>query len=73
VRDGLYDPSKIDPQLGCAALLIALTELDPDISFAGTKIAKSSASGDPGKPSLTNPSKGSIGAFVVNLIILRRK
>jgi lysozyme family protein len=74
VRDGLYDSSKVDPQLGCAALLMALTELDPDISFAGAKIAKGSANGDQAKPSLTNPSKGSIGAFVVNLIraILRR-
>ncbi|WP_244645707.1 hypothetical protein [Bradyrhizobium campsiandrae] len=68
VRDGVYDPSKVDPQLGCAALLMALTELDPNISFAGAKIAKSSASADPARPSLTNPSKGSIGAFVVNLI-----
>lgn len=75
VRDGLYDPGKVDPQLGCAALLMALTELDPDICFAGTKIAKNSASGDTAKPSLTNPSKGSIGAFVVNLIraVFRRK
>jgi lysozyme family protein len=68
VRDGLYDPGKVDPQLGCAALLIALMELDPAISFAGAKIAKSPAPSDPAKPSLTNPSKGSIGAFVVNLI-----
>ncbi|MET4801526.1 hypothetical protein [Bradyrhizobium sp. LB11.1] len=68
VRDGLYDSRKVDPQLGCAALLIALTELDPNIRFAGTKIAKSSPSGDPARPSLMNPSKGSIGAFLVNLI-----
>ncbi len=75
VRDGLYDPGRVDPQLGCAALLIALMELDPEISFAGAKIAKSPAIGDLAKPSLTNPSKGSIGAFVVNLIraILGRK
>jgi lysozyme family protein len=68
VRDGIYDSSKVDPQLGCAALLIALTELDPDISFAEGRIAKGPVSGDPARPSLTNPSKGSIGAFVVNLI-----
>jgi len=75
VRDGVYDPGKIDPQLGCAALLMALMELDPAISFAGTRIAQNSESGDPAEPSLTNPSKGSIGASVVNLIraILRRK
>jgi len=75
VRDGVYDPSKVDPQLGCAALLMALMELDPNISFAGTRIAKRPASDDPAKPSLTNPSKGSIGAFVADLIraIFRRK
>lgn len=68
VRDGVYDPGKVDPQLGCAALVIALMEIDPEISFAGTKIAKSPAAGDSVRPSLTNPSKGSIGAFVVNLV-----
>ena len=75
VRDGLYDPGKVDPQLGCAALLIALMKLDPEISFAGAKTAKSSPGTNSAKPSLTNPSEGSIGAFVVNLIraIFRRK
>jgi lysozyme family protein len=68
VRDGVYDPGKVDPQLGCAALIIALMELDPDISFAGAKIAKSAAGSDSAEPSLTNPSRGSIGAFVVNLV-----
>ncbi len=68
VRDGLYDPGRVDPQLGCAALLIALMELDPEISFAGAKIAKGPAIGDPAKPSLTSPSNGSIGAFVINLV-----
>ncbi|WP_246775232.1 hypothetical protein [Bradyrhizobium diazoefficiens] len=75
VRDGVYDPGKVDPQLGCAALIVALMELDPEISFAGAKIAKSPGAGDSKRPSLTNPSKGSIGAFVVNLVraILGRK
>ncbi|MBR0964772.1 hypothetical protein JQ554_13565 [Bradyrhizobium diazoefficiens] len=75
VRDGVYDPGKVDPQLGCAALLIALMELDPGISFAGASITRSPAAVDSAKPSLTNPSKGSIGAFVVNLVraIIGRK
>ncbi|MDA9435813.1 hypothetical protein [Bradyrhizobium sp. CCBAU 51627] len=75
VRDGIYDPGKVDPQLGCAALWMALAELDPDIRFAGTRIAARSTSGEPAKPSLTNPSKGSIGAFVATLIraIFKRK
>jgi lysozyme family protein len=75
VRDGVYDPNKVDPQLGCAALMIALMELDPGIGFAGAEIAQSPAAGNSAKPSLTNPSKGSIGAFVVNLVraIIGRK
>ncbi|WP_456624301.1 MULTISPECIES: hypothetical protein [unclassified Bradyrhizobium] len=68
VRDGVYDPGKVDPQLGCAVLLIVLMELDPDISFGGPRIAKNPAAGDSARPSLTNPSKGSIGAFVINLV-----
>lgn len=75
VRDGVYDPAKVDPQLGCAALLIALMELDPNISFASAKAGKNPALRDPSRPSLTSPSKGSIGAFVVDLVkaIFRRK
>lgn len=68
VRDGVYDPGKVDSQLGCAALIIALMELDPEIGFAGAKVAKNPAAGDSTRPSLTNPSKGSIGTFVVNLV-----
>ncbi|WP_461329493.1 hypothetical protein [Bradyrhizobium diazoefficiens] len=68
VRDGVYDPGKVDPQLGCAALMIALMELDPEINFAGAKIAKSPPVGESTRPSLTNPSKGSIGAFAINLV-----
>jgi len=68
VRDGVYDPGKVDPQLGCAALMIALMDIDPEISLAGAKAAKTPAGGDAAKPSLRNPSKGSIGAFVTNLV-----
>lgn len=68
IRDGIYDPGKIDPQLGCAALIIALMELDSEIGFAGAKIARNPAAGHSVRPSLTNPSKGSIGAFVVHLV-----
>jgi lysozyme family protein len=68
VRDGVYDPAKVDPQLGCAAVMMALMELDPGISFAGAKIAKSPTDSGSAKPTLTNPSRGSIGAFVVNLV-----
>ncbi len=38
VRDGVYDPSVVDLQLGCAGLLIAMMALDPTITFTGAKI-----------------------------------
>ena len=38
VRDGVYDPSRVDSQMGCAALLMALMALDPTITFTGAKI-----------------------------------
>lgn len=75
VRDGVYDPGKVDAQLGCAALLIALMEIDPEISFTGAKGASGPAAAGSAGPSLANPAKGSIGALVVNLFktIFRRK
>lgn len=75
IRDGIYDPGKVDPQLGCAALMIALMELDSGIGFEGANNPKRPSVGDSARPSLTNPSKGSIGAFVINFVraILGRK
>lgn len=75
VRDGVYDPGKIDPQLGCAALLIALMELESEIGFARPDGTDRPKHGDSSRPSLTNPSTGSIGAFAVNLFraIIGRK
>lgn len=37
VRDGIYDPEKVDEQLGCAGLLMAMMKLDASIGF-GAKI-----------------------------------
>jgi lysozyme family protein len=72
VRDGVYDPNAVDSQLGCAGLLIAMMALDPNIRFdkappPATSPAPSPPS-IPVKPSLANPSKGSIGAFVASLV-----
>src|SRR5882672_4304045 len=33
VRDGVYDPSEVDQQLGCAGLLMAMMQIDPSIKF----------------------------------------
>jgi lysozyme family protein len=83
VRDGVYDPNVVDSQLGCAGLLMAMMSIDPSISFDGAKSpieAKPSSPSMPPdpkslRPSITNPSKGSIGAFVASIIaaIFRRK
>lgn len=38
IADGEFSPTKVDPQMGCAALLMALMALDPTITFTGVKI-----------------------------------
>lgn len=37
IRDGVFDPERVDIQLGCAGLLMAMMKIDPSISF-GAKI-----------------------------------
>jgi lysozyme family protein len=49
VADGVFDPNKIDPQLGVAVVLKELIGLDPSISFDG---AASALSGSP-EPDVT--------------------
>lgn len=33
VADGVFDPSAVDQQLGCAGLILAMRKLDPSVSF----------------------------------------
>lgn len=81
IRDGVYDPHAIDSQPGCAGLLMAMMALDPTIAFAGATLrpippdAARHPSQGPSQPSITNPSKGSLGAFIKTLVraIFRRK
>jgi lysozyme family protein len=77
IRDGVYDPHAIDAQPGCAGLLLAIMALDGSVSFDGEAspavVAALPPSGPPNtsrspRPSISNPSKGSIGAFVVSLL-----
>jgi lysozyme family protein len=35
VADGVFDPDKVDAQLGCAGLIMVMMELDPSIKFDG--------------------------------------
>jgi lysozyme family protein len=80
VRDGVYDPDAVDSQLGCAGLLMAMMALDRTITFAAANMTTAKPASvpqpaAPSKPSLSNPSKGSIGAFIASLLsaIFKRK
>lgn len=80
VRDGVYDPNVIDSQPGCAGLLLAMMALDPTITFTGATITPNItitpiSTGKPAAPSVTNPAKGSIGAFIASIFasVFRRK
>lgn len=74
VVDGRYDSQALDQQMGCAALLKAMMSIDPTISFTGSVLTPV-APVEPTKPSVTNPSKGSIGAFIASIFnaIFRKK
>jgi lysozyme family protein len=71
VRDGVFAPSVIDSQPGCAGLLMAMTAIDPSITFAGTVQAPNHSSAPeplPKTPSLKSPARGSVGAFFASTL-----
>jgi lysozyme family protein len=78
IRDHVFDASAVDVQFGCAGLLIAMAALDRTISFDG-KIPPVVPAELPDvhlsepKPSITNPAKGSIGAFIASIISLFKR
>lgn len=43
VADGRYDPSHVDTQPGCAAMILAMMQIDPTITFGGTVLTPSTA------------------------------
>ncbi|MEY9754072.1 hypothetical protein [Bradyrhizobium yuanmingense] len=67
VRDGLYDSSHVDQQLGCVAMLKSMMAIDPTITFAGAESTSSTPQELHRAPSIANPSKGSIGAFIARI------
>jgi lysozyme family protein len=78
VRDGVYDAGVVDRQPGCAGLLMAMMEIDPTITFMGARIAPPVSrvpTKKPAPPSIANPAKGSLGAFVASIFktIFRRE
>lgn len=81
IRDhGPIEPV-VDKQLGIAGLILAVMALDPTITFTGATIKPNitvttiSTKPAPAKPSVTNPSPGSLGAFIANIFasLFRRK
>jgi lysozyme family protein len=79
VRDGVYDSTAVDRQLGCAGLLLAMIALDPSITFSGTAspppspapaIPKPAVHGlpKPPSPSFAHPAKGSVGAIIASIL-----
>ncbi|XUM21078.1 hypothetical protein ACRAVF_27330 [Bradyrhizobium oligotrophicum S58] len=82
VRDGVYDPQAVDRQPGCAGLLKTMMALDQTITFTGAvltpvSVPKAAPAAPPKSagPSISSPARGSIGAFIANLlaIVFRRK
>ena len=84
VRDGVYDPDAVDSQLGCAGLLQAMATLDPSAALEAEKLSSASPTApeplparppNTSRPSLTNPSRSSLGAFIAFILatIFRRK
>ena len=68
VRDGVYDPNAVDSQPGCAGLLMAMMAIDPTITLAGAALAPAPPKVPAPKPSITQPAKGSIGAWVASIL-----
>jgi lysozyme family protein len=70
VRDGVYDTTAVDKQLGCAGMIKALMALDPSIKF-GPVSAKPPP--DPAPAPQTNPQPSAWAAFFMALLSLFKR
>ena len=52
VADGVFDPSVVDKQLGCAGLIMRMMQIDPTITFTGTTLSPR----PPPKPARSPPA-----------------
>jgi lysozyme family protein len=73
VRDGVYDPSVVDQQLGCAGLLMAMATLDHSITFDGKPppiiiLPPNLLPPDVPKPPPSQPAYSSVSSFVASII-----
>ena len=81
IRDRVFDPNVVDKQLGCAGLILEMMQVDPTITFTGAKIPPAAPAitpvpaEKPSVPSIANPSRGSIGAFIASILsaVFKRK
>ncbi|MHC2867994.1 lysozyme family protein [Bradyrhizobium diazoefficiens] len=75
VADGKFDPAKVDPQPGCAALLKTMMALGGLPEIPDQRSPYPFPKPKPVTPSVTNPAPGSIGAFIASIFnaIFRRK
>lgn len=69
VRDGVYDPTCVDPQPGCAALIKSMMVLDRSIDF-GTSSASVPA---PQHPTPSAPAPSFWGALISTILSIFRK
>ncbi len=67
VRDGVFDPSFIDTQLGCAGLIMAMSVIDSSVRLGSISSIVIPPVHPAAPPSLTNPAPGSIGAFIASI------
>lgn len=56
VRDGVFDPSFVDPQLGCLGMLLALQKIDPTAAF-GAPVANARPTAEPPKEIIDDATK----------------
>ena len=67
VRDGVFDPTVVDTQLGCAGLIMAMSTMDVSVRLGSANSVIMPPAHPAGPPSITNPAPGSIGAFIASL------
>jgi len=71
VRDGVYDTTAVDKQLGCAGLIKALMALDPSIKF-GAVNAKPPPNSAPAQPAPSQPPSAWAAFFMAVLGLFKR-
>lgn len=60
VADGVYDPNKVDAQLGVAGLIMVMMELDPSIKFDGASPALQQSAQTSAQPTGAPPVRDGI-------------